>query len=79
MVDRRESLREEAARFLEAAKQSKDPNSRGGLIRLAAKFLELAGQPQIDIDAILAGYNAQQTAPVVQQPGQAQPDDDKNK
>jgi hypothetical protein len=48
-------------------------------VRLAAKFLELAGQPRIDFDAPLAEYNAQQMmAPsssetVMQQQQQAQP------
>jgi hypothetical protein len=78
MPDRREIFREEAARCLEAAKRSKDPNSAAELVRLAAKFHELADQPPIDIDAILAGFNAQQMiAPVAQQQQQAQPDGDK--
>jgi hypothetical protein len=51
MPDRRETYREEAARCFEAANQSKDQNSRAELVRLAAKFLELAGQPRIDFDA----------------------------
>jgi hypothetical protein len=85
MPDRRETFREEAARCLEAAKQSKDENSRAGLVRLAAKFLELAGQPRIDFDALLADYNAQQMMPppsselVVQQQQQAQPKADDKK
>jgi hypothetical protein len=79
MSDRRETYREEAARCLEAAQQSKDQNSRAELVRLAAKFLELAGQPRIDFDAPPAEYNAQQMmAPsssetVMQQQQQAQP------
>jgi hypothetical protein len=64
MPDRRETFREEAARLLEAAKQAKDQNSRAGLVRLAARFLELAGRPRIDFDALLADYNAQQMMPM---------------
>jgi hypothetical protein len=71
MPDRNENLRREAARCLEAAKNSKDPNSRAELIRLAQKFLELAGhQPSVDLDAILDEYNAQQ---MTGRPGDAQP------
>jgi hypothetical protein len=86
MASRNETLREEAARCLEAAKQSKDSNLRAELVRLAANFLELAGQPRIDFDALLADYNAQQMMPtpppasVVQQQQQRQvqlKDDDK--
>jgi hypothetical protein len=85
MASRNETLREEAARCLEAAKQSKESNSRAELVRLAANFLELAGQPRIDFDALLADYNAQQMMPrppaesVVQQQQQqqqVQPKDD---
>ena len=85
MPHRRESLRREAAHCLEAAKQSKDENSRAQLVRLAAKFLELAGQPRIDFDALLAHYNAQQmmptlpSEPVVQQQQQIQPKNDDKK
>jgi hypothetical protein len=85
MPDRRETFREEAARCLEAAKQSKDPNSAAELVRLAAKFLELSGQPRIDFDALVAGYNAQQmmpaarSEPVVQQQQQVQPKDNDKK
>jgi hypothetical protein len=63
MASRNETLREEAARCLEAAKQSKDSNLRAELVRLAANFLELAGQRRIDFDALLADYNAQQMIP----------------
>jgi hypothetical protein len=83
MPDRREAFRNKAARCLEAAKQSKDPNSAAELVRLAAKFLELAGQSRIDFDALLADYNAQQmmprarSEPVVQQQQQVQFWDDK--
>jgi hypothetical protein len=85
MPDRRETFRKEAARCLEAAKQSKDENSRAGLVRLAAKFLELAGQPRIDFDALVADYNAQQMMPaarpepVAQQRKQVQPKDNDKK
>jgi hypothetical protein len=45
--------------------------SRAELIRLAQKFLELAGhQPSVDLDAILDEYNAQQ---MTGRPGDAQP------
>ena len=86
MASRNETLREDAARCLEAAKQSKD--SRAELVRLAAKFLELAGQPRIDFDALLADYNAQQMMPTPppesglqqqQQQQQVQPKDDDKK
>jgi hypothetical protein len=85
MVDRRGDLRREAARCLEAAKQSNDPNSRADLTRLAAKFLELADQPPIDIRRMLDEYNIQQmmptarSEPVVQQQQQVQPDNDKKR
>jgi hypothetical protein len=42
MPDRSEDLRREAARCLEAAERSTDPNARDELIRLAHTFLELA-------------------------------------
>jgi hypothetical protein len=81
MPDR--GFREEAARCLEAAKRAKYQNSRAGLVRLAARFLELAGQPRIDFDALLADYNAQQMMPTPssgsasQQQQRVQPKDDK--
>jgi hypothetical protein len=88
MASRNETLREEAARCLEAAKQSKDSNVRAELVRLAANFLELAGQPRIDFDALLADYNTQQMMPTPlpesvvqqqQQQQQVQPKDDDKK
>jgi hypothetical protein len=88
MASRNERLREEAARCLQAAKQSKDSNSRAELVRLAANFLELAGQPRIDFDALLADYNFQQMMPTPppesgvqqqQQQQQVQPKDDDKK
>jgi hypothetical protein len=69
--------------LLEAAKQAKDQNSRAGLVRLAARFLELAGRPRIDFDALLADYNAQQMMPMPssesasQQQQRIQPKNDK--
>ena len=50
MPDRGETFREEATRA---------PDWSG----LAARFLELAGQPRIDFDALMADYNAQQMMP----------------
>lgn len=63
MADRSEDLRKEAARCLEAAKQSRNPNSVSELAGLAAKFLELADYRPFDLDAILAEYNLQQMVP----------------
>jgi hypothetical protein len=63
MTDRREMLREEAARCLEAARQSKTPEARAGLTQLAARLLELASQTRIDFDALVAEYNTQQMMP----------------
>jgi hypothetical protein len=61
MPDRSEDFRREAARLLEAARTAKTPESKAEMIRLAEKWLELAGhQSPIDFDAILAEYNDQQ-------------------
>jgi hypothetical protein len=84
MTDRREMLREEAARCLEAARQSKTPEARAGLTQLAARLLELASQTRIDFDALVAEYNTQQMMPpslsvAVMQQQQAQPKDDDKK
>jgi hypothetical protein len=73
MSDRSEDLRHEAARLLERAQAVTDPDVRAGLIRLAAKFHELAGARPADLDGAVRTVNAAQMvgptriAPVMQQ------------
>jgi len=60
MSDRRDYLRTEAARFLQAARSANEPNLRAKLIWLAGKFIELSERtPSIDFDSILGECNAQ--------------------
>jgi hypothetical protein len=76
MPDRSEHLRREAARCLEAAERSTDPNSRDELIRLADKFLELAKSAKADFAPVMAALTdmmKEASEPVVQQQQQAQP------
>jgi hypothetical protein len=84
MVDRREDLRKEAARLIEAAKTASTPETRAALIELANKFLQLADyEPSVDLDAVLDEFNARQmtrpkeSKPVMQQQQQQQPKDQK--
>ena len=81
MPDRSEDFRREAARLVEAAKTAKTPEAKAEMIRLAEKWLELAGRRSpIDFDAILAEYNEHQMGgrpggpqAIVQQQQQVQP------
>jgi hypothetical protein len=79
MSDRSDDLRLEAARLLERAQAVTDPDVRAGLVRLAAKFHEMAGAKPVDLDAAVRTFNDAQmidtarTAPVMQQQQQIQP------
>ena len=79
MPDRSEDLRREAARCLEAAERSTDPNSRDELIRLAHTFLELANSAKsakADFAPVLEAVTdmmKEDSEPVVQQQQQVQP------
>ena len=71
MPDRSEDLRREAARCLDAAERSTDPDE---LIRLADKFLELAKSAKADFAPVLEALTdmmKEASEPVVQQ--QVQP------
>src|SRR5262245_34679214 len=78
MSDRRENLRRQAARCLAAAQTSRDPKTRDELIRIAARFHELANNAAVDdLSAILGSFNDAQmvppSKPVVQHQRQVQP------
>jgi hypothetical protein len=77
MTDRAEDLRTEAARCLAQAQITIDPQQRAELVRMAARFHELANSVTVDLDAILQAYNDQkmvlpESEPVVQQQQQQQ-------
>jgi hypothetical protein len=70
MPDRSEDFRREAARCLEAAERSTDPNSGDVLIRLARTFLELAKSAKADFAPVMAAVTAmmkEASEPAVQQ------------
>ena len=76
MPDRSEDLRKEAARCLEAAARSTDPNARGELMRLSQVFLELAKSTPEDFAPVLEAFTdmmKEPSEPVVQQQQQVQP------
>jgi hypothetical protein len=82
MPNRREGLRTEAARLIEAAKNSSTPEARAKLIDLANKFLQLADyEPLANLNAVFDEFNTQQmmrpneSKPVIQQQQQQQPKD----
>lgn len=77
MTDRAEDLRREAARCLAQAQTTTDPQQRAELVRMAARFHELANSVAVDLEAILQAYNDQkmvlpESEPVVQQQQQQQ-------
>jgi stringent starvation protein B len=59
MSDRAGDLRNEAARCLAQAQTTVDPQRRAELVRMAARFHELANSVSVDFDAILQAYNDQ--------------------
>jgi hypothetical protein len=59
MSDRAEDLRNEAAQCLAQAQTTADPRRRAELVRMAARFHELASSVSVDFDAILRAYNDQ--------------------
>jgi hypothetical protein len=70
MPDRSEDLRREAARCLEAAERSTDPNSRDVLIGLADKFLQLAKSAKADFAPVMEAVTTmmkEASEPAVQQ------------
>lgn len=86
MSERAEELRREAARCLTLAQAVQDPKTHEELIRMAARFHELANSADVDdFGAILRTFNEEQMVrpapkPVVQQQQQQQiqpkPDED---
>jgi stringent starvation protein B len=77
MSDRAEDLRNEAAQCLAQAQTTADPRRRAELVRMAARFHELASSVSVDFDAILRAYNDQKMVlgefePRVQQQQQQQ-------
>jgi hypothetical protein len=58
MSDRAEDLRREAARCLTLARTSADPRTHDELIRMAARFHELANSADVDdFGTILGAFN----------------------
>jgi hypothetical protein len=76
MSGRAEDLRREAARCLTLAQSTSEPRVRGELVRMAARFHELANSTPADFDIILQVFNdaemTRPSEPVAQQQQQIQ-------